>query len=198
LLLDDIIPSFDASSRHTIWVAASPSDVYEAARQADLGRPFLVRVLMALRVVPAWVGTAFRARRPPVATIPRQPVGRVRFTLIADKPGEEFVLGIMGRFWTLTGGVVETSAERLWQPPAAGLAQGIWNFHMAPSGAGTMLSTETRVRCGDPATRQRFARYWRVIRPGSGLIRRSMLREIRRRAETRACASQEGGRDKRG
>jgi hypothetical protein len=66
----------------------------------------------------------------------------------------------------------------------AGRARAGWNFMTAavPEG-GTQLSTETRVLCGDAATRRRFRWYWRVIRPGSGLIRRAMLASIRRAAE---------------
>ena len=113
-------------------------------------------------------------------------MGAAKFTLIAEAPGEEFVLGIMGRFWTPSGGLVGASAERFLQPPPAGLAQGVWNFRVRPSGPGTELSTETRVRCGDAATRRQFTRYWRVIRVGSGWIRGSMLRQIRTAAERRA------------
>jgi hypothetical protein len=39
------------------------------------------------------------------------------------------------------------------------------------------------VLADDAATRRRFRWYWRVIRPGSGLIRRAMLASIRRAAE---------------
>jgi hypothetical protein len=45
------------------------------------------------------------------------------------------------------------------------------------------LTTETRVHVADPAARRKFARYWRVIRPFSGLIRILMLRGAKRRAE---------------
>jgi hypothetical protein len=106
---------------------------------------------------------------------------------MAEAPGEEFVLAIMGRFWTPSGGLVKASADQLRSPPPAGLAQGFWNFRVEPCGTGTILSTETRVRCGDPATRRRFARYWRIIRLGSALIRGSMLRHIRVQAEHRAA-----------
>jgi hypothetical protein len=102
-------------------------------------------------------------------------------------PGEEFVLGIMGRFWTPTGGVVTASADRFRQLPPAGLVQAFWNFRVEASGSGTELSTETRVRCADAATRRQFMRYWRFIRLGSALIRGSMLRHIRATAERRAA-----------
>jgi hypothetical protein len=44
------------------------------------------------------------------------------------------------------------------------------------------VSTETRVFATSPAARRRFAAYWRVIYPGSAIIRRSWLRAIRHRA----------------
>jgi len=186
-LLDDLLPDYDARSRHTIWVAAQSASVYEAARGADLGQPLLVRSLMGLRVAPSWIAAVFWGRRPEVnPRSGRRSVGAVGFTLVGEVPGEEFVLGIMGRFWTPTGGVVAASADRFRQMPPAGLAQAVWNFRVAPSGGGTDLSTETRVRCGDAATRRQFMRYWRIIRLGSGLIRRSMLRHIRISAERHA------------
>jgi sirohydrochlorin ferrochelatase len=84
------------------------------------------------------------------------------------------------------GGLVTASAERFRELPPAGLAQAVWNFRVEPRGTGTELSTETRVRCADAVTRRQFARYWRVIRLGSGLIRGSMLRQIRTEAERAA------------
>ncbi len=175
-LLDAIVPTYDVSSRHTIWVAADPARVYQVARGADLGRPWPVRLLMGLRAIPAWLASG-----------DRRALGAVPFTPIAEAPGEEFVLGIMGRFWTPTGGLVAASADGFRHPPPAGLAQGVWNLRVRPSGTGTELSTETRVRCGDAATRRQFGRYWRIIRPASGLIRGSLLRHIRSVAERHAA-----------
>lgn len=181
-----MLPTYDVASRHLIRVAAGLDQVYAAARHADLGRPWPVRLLMGIRALPALAGTRLRGRRPVAeATIEQWRVGAAAFTLIAEAPGREFVLGIMGRFWTPTGGLVAASAERFREPPPSGLAQAVWNFRVEPHGTGTQLSTETRVRCADTATRRQFARYWRVIRPGSGLIRRSMLRQIRAEAERR-------------
>jgi hypothetical protein len=45
-----------------------------------------------------------------------------------------------------------------------------------------VLRTETRVFCTDRKARRAFARYWMVIRLGSGAIRVSLLNAIRRRA----------------
>lgn len=182
-----MVPIYDAASRHTIWIAADPVVVYDTARHADLGYPWLVRVIMGVRYAPARMANLFRGRRATATPVDGPRSGRAApFTLIAEAPGEEFVLGIMGRFWTPGGGLVVASADQLQHPPPAGLAQGFWSFRVERHGSGTELSTETRVRCGDAATRRQFRRYWRVIRLGSGLIRGSILRHIRRQAERRA------------
>ncbi len=189
-LLDDFAPTYDVLSRHSVLVAASPARVYQAARHADLGRPWLVRVLMGLRTAPSGLARAIRRPRGPAGPQGgRWSVGGSIFTLIAEVPGEEFVLGIMGRFWTPTGGLVAANAEAFRHPPPPGLAQALWSFRVESRGAGTQLSTETRVRCGDAASRRRFLRYWGLIRLGSGLIRGSMLAHIRSLAERDASGS---------
>jgi len=105
---------------------------------------------MGLRTGPARLVAAVRRRRAPGAAGASQRSARpAAITVLAEAPGEEFVLGIMGRLWTTTGGLVKASAAQLRHPPPAGLAQGFWTFRVEPCGAGTTLSTETRVRCGD-------------------------------------------------
>jgi hypothetical protein len=175
-LLDDVLPDPDVLSRHAIRIAASPAHVYAVARSFDIERPVVVRALMGIRTL-----GRHRVHR------------RAGFTLIAERPGEELVLGLMGRFWTLMPVVVPAPAERFFAPPPAGLAQAVWSFRVTPNGSGTELSTETRVRCGDPEARRRFLRYWRFIRLGSGWIRGSMLRGIRQVAERTAGLDARGG-----
>jgi hypothetical protein len=101
------------------------------------------------------LGRPTRQRRPFVES------GR----LLDDAPGEGVVLGLSGQFWKLRGG------------PGGGEA--VIDFRID----GNRLSTETRVHVADPGERLRFARYWRVIRPFSGLIRVLFLREVRKQAE---------------
>jgi hypothetical protein len=183
-LLDEILPMYDVASRHSIRIDATSGRVYQAVRTVDLGRPWVIRVLMGMRSVPARAAAMLgvggsRARERP----PRRAVQGLAFTVIAEAPDEELVLGLLGRFWTSSGGVIPAGPDRFRLPPPPGLAQAVWNFRVEPEGIGTRLSTETRVRCADPATRRHFLRYWRVVQLGSGLTRRSMLRLIRRTAE---------------
>jgi hypothetical protein len=48
-----------------------------------------------------------------------------------------------------------------------------------------LLTTETRVYAVGPQVVRGFATYWRLIYPGSALIRRMWLRAIKLRAEAR-------------
>jgi hypothetical protein len=182
-LLDDWMPTFDVSARHAVNVRASAARAYEAARTMDFGAPPLVRVLMGLRALPALAAHALGRRAQVTSSGEERGPGGLPFTLLAEAPESEFVLGLAGRFWTPSGGIVRADAAAFRSPPPRGLAHAAWNFRLEPSADGCVLTTETRVLCADAATRAHFLRYWRVVRVGSGLIRRSMLREIRRRAE---------------
>ena len=67
---------------------------------------------------------------------------------------------------------------------APGFAKATMSFLVEDTGDGTCtLQTETRVHATDGTARRRFAAYWRMIYPGSALIRRMWLRAIMRRAE---------------
>jgi len=61
------------------------------------------------------------------------------------------------------------------------------NFNVEDAGGGmSRLVTQTRVAATDAEAERAFARYWRVIYPGSALIRRMWLRAIKARAEAAA------------
>ncbi|HEY8183086.1 MAG TPA: hypothetical protein VII32_12660, partial [Thermoanaerobaculia bacterium] len=64
-----------------------------------------------------------------------------------------------------------------------GFVLAVMNFAVRPIGAGrSLVTTETRVFANSVAVRRGFAAYWRVIYPGSALIRITWLRAIERRA----------------
>ena len=78
----------------------------------------------------------------------------------------------------------ERTAENLNRLDAPGFATAAMNFAIEPDPAGgSELTTETRVYATDSGAARRFAAYWRVIYPGSALIRYRWLRAIGQRAE---------------
>jgi hypothetical protein len=187
--LDAWMPRPDVSSAHATTVAAPTDRVYAALLDTDFGRQPLVALLMALRSIPAFVLAPRASWRRLRSARPRR-TGRLRsvlgsdFALLEEAPSEELVIGLTGRFWTPSGGLVASDPMTFREAPPAGMARAAWNFHLEPLGQGqTRLSTETRVRCADAATARRFRAYWRLVAPGSGLIRWAILRQVRRRAE---------------
>lgn len=181
MLIDDQLSRWDVRSAHDRFVAAAPGAVYDAALRTDFARPPLVRALIALRGLPARIFGG--QQREPLRTDDRRTIFGLGFTVLAEDPPRELVLGLQGRFWKPTGNVEVCEPKDFHGPVPVGRARAVWNLRVEPEGAGSRLATETRVLCGDEASRRSFTRYWRVIGPFSGLIRVAVLREIAREAE---------------
>ena len=182
MLIESFAPEPDAVATHAIAIAAPPEAVYRALWTVDFGSP-LVEGLMALRSLPGLVLHPRRARHRR-RTITLQTLIDGGFGRLAEEPGREIVLGVAGRFWRPTGNILPFGRGDFVGPVPKGFARAVWNFAVRETGDGrAILSTETRVVCGDRASRLKFRAYWLVVRPFSGLIRRSMLRGVRREAE---------------
>ena len=187
--LDTWMPQPLVTSHHAMTVEAPLAHTYAALLDTDFSRHPLVVALMASRMLPAFVvspaATWRKAREARARTVGRlKTLLSADFALLEEAPPHELVLGLTGRFWTPSGGLVPTRPETFRDPVPAGLARVAWNFHLMPLDAGrTVLSTETRVACGDPATARRFTWYWRLIKPGSAAIRWAILHQVKRTAE---------------
>ena len=106
---------------------------------------------------------------------------RTGFVRLADEAPRELVLGTVVAAPPGTRGSITPEVFQKRLPP--GFALAAMNFAVHPDGAGgSFVSTETRVFANSPDARRRFAAYWRVIYPGSAIIRRMWLRAIERRA----------------
>ena len=70
-------------------------------------------------------------------------LAQLGFSILAEKPNEELLIGLAGRFWTLSGGLCATDADsfRTFAKPRS--ARAAWNFSLAPGPGGgtTILST---------------------------------------------------------
>jgi hypothetical protein len=189
MLLDEVLPEFDMRASYGTRVQAPPERVYASIRSANLNHWGLTRTLVLVRGAPGLLAAprqTWRRLGPQVGRhrIRLEDVLSGGFTLLGERPGEEVVLGTVGRFWLARGDHGPVSLERFLEGTAPGPAKAAWNFAVqAGRGRGAVLTTETRVLCADPATRQRFRIYWALIRPFSGLIRREMLAAICATAE---------------
>ena len=154
--LDAFLPAYEFSTRHEVSVAVDPARADRALREVTFKEVPLVRGLLLAR------GLGLRRAEDAVLAtmVPRA-------TILEDVPGEGMVLTLSGQFWRLRGRGPEAPATA------------VIDFRALPGS----LTTETRVHVPDPVSRRKFAQYWLVVRPFSGLIRMGVLRAAKRRAE---------------
>jgi hypothetical protein len=188
-LIDEWLPVFDVATRHEIDVHASPERTFEAIRRTDLGSSAVVRMLFLLRRLPAVLTGSRRSRASaPALTLDKFLEGG--FVQLGERRPSEIALGLVGRYWTPSGGLVRLDAAGFRAFDRPGYARAVWTFQLLPRDDGvTRVVTETRVQCLDRGSRIRFRLYWLIVRPFSGIVRRQALRAIRREAELRRTGS---------
>jgi hypothetical protein len=177
--LDEFAPVWQFSEFHTIRIAAPPPRVYEAIKRVRADEIFLFRTLTWIRrggrPLPASIlDAAGRESLLDLAT-------RTSFVWLADEPPREMVVGTVIVAPPGTRGKLTPQVFQKPLPPGFVLAT--MNFVVTPdANSGSIVSTETRVFANSPSTRRGFAVYWRLIYPGSAIIRRMWLRAVERRA----------------
>jgi hypothetical protein len=177
--LDEFAPGWQFRERHSISIAAPPARVFEAIRQV---RADEIRLFRAL----TWIRRAGRPLPPGILNAGRQEslidvALQGGFVLLADDAPRELVIGTVVMAPPGAHGTLSPQVFRQDLPP--GFALAAMNFAVTADGPDrSVVSTETRVFANSPSARRRFAAYWRVIYPGSAIIRREWLRAIERRA----------------
>ena len=166
MLLSEALPEYDFRERHQRRVDAKPEAVFAAIRSVTLAETPIARTLMRLR------GLRAGSARPLVEEMDNE-----GFVQLTEEPLRELVYTAIGQPWRPLGGKRAVADDfRAFAEP--GYAKMGFNFRLEDG----VLSTETRVLLTDERSRKAFRRYWLVIRPFSGLIRREWLRAIARRA----------------
>lgn len=181
MLAADILPEPDFTEVHARFVRSNVARTLAAARDVPVGEIRSLRPLWAARTLPAMLlgSRSFSVDRDRSVWDTARSAG---FEVLVDRP-DGFVLGHIGQHWRPRGG------ER----PAFDGLEGFSAFDRPrfcrvavsveahPEEDGVRLTTETRVAATDDDARRRFGRYWMLIRPFSGVIRRGWLRAASRR-----------------
>ena len=177
--LDEFMPVWQFSERHAIRVGAPPALVFAAIKQVRANEISFFKTLTWIRrggrrTSESILNAGDGAPLLEVAT-------RTGFMYLADQAPRELVVGTVLIAPPQADCAVTPQTFRTSLPPGYALAA--MNFLVTPDGLnGSLVSTETRVFANSPGARRRFARYWRIIYPGSALIRRMWLRAVERRA----------------
>jgi hypothetical protein len=186
-LLDQALPVYDFNEVHSTAVQASAQRCFAAIKELRASELSpLVHLLFAARALPARL--TGKIKRPARLSRPVLELAlNGGFVLLAEEADRELVLGTIGQFWKLSGsaGPKLADAREFLAFNQGEYAKAVMNFFVDESlGNGRVrVRTETRIHVPDPAARRKFAAYWRIIYPGSALIRRLWLAAIKRRAE---------------
>jgi hypothetical protein len=183
-VLDRFLPDYRQREVHDIRLAVPPALAWRALEEVSPADLPLSRALLGIRALPALL----RGRARPRASGPvLAAFRRDGWQTVAEEPGRLLVAGVIARFWRpIPRPVNLRAADEFTAFRQPGFARAVISFEVLPDGGGSRLVTETRVRGTDARARRLFALYWLVIRPGSGLIRRSILRAARRRCRAAA------------
>lgn len=176
--LDRVMPEYQFSERHATRAHARPEQLIKAVRESTFSDMTSLGTLLRIRaavVRDPGVGDALRERR-----------------VLEAFASSGYLLDAGAREVVMFGAVnareqrradVRTAQEFVDYHAPGGIKMA-FDFRAEDEGGGwSTISTETRVVATDPATRRGMGRYWRLIVPGSGLLRRQWLDGIRRRAE---------------
>jgi hypothetical protein len=175
------MPEYNFHERHEAIIQAPPERVRASLDQisfADLG---VMKTLGRIRNAAMGVRSPAGGSLAPTPIVQMVKGPRSGFFQLDDTP-REFIFGLAGQPWNNKGVRLKAEEFRGWVPP--GNVKIAANFLIEDAGNGrSRVITETRVFAVDELARRKMAKYWALIYPGSGLVRRAMLDAARHRAE---------------
>ncbi len=180
--LDDFLPEYQFAEYHEGWARAPRERVVEAVRQVSFADMPAAVFLMRLRALAGGELEAPLLDRRPILDLMSRP-GSGFLPLDVEDPAE-VVYGMVGRPWTHEPPPPVTTPGQFLAFHHPGHIKVAFNIRVVDEGEGLFrVSTETRTLGNDPEARRLFGRYWRLIYPGSSIIRRVWLDAIIARAE---------------
>ncbi len=179
MLIDELLPAYDVSDSVATTVEADRQTTWEALLGVDLievGRlKPLIGALGAARMLPELAVHLLHGERPPQAPDRMTLVDTTEaladeggWVLLAERPGEEIALGLVGRFWrpVIEYATVEPEEFDAFDEP--GWAKTVYSLSARALGpASTLLEGTMRTATTDEHARRWFRRYW-TFGVGSG------------------------------
>ncbi len=188
MLIDDVMPVYDARRVERRVVEGPIDAVYAATLHADLldtwRQSRALQLLFGLRSLGERAVAVVRRRPheepPPPASLRLDDLPtHGEWVRLAEDAPREFVFGVAGRFW---------AGETVWDQIDAAQFAGYDHpqrariaacFRFTPHGpSATMVEYECRTQATDAPSRRAFLRYWRPLSPFIGFVLRAQLRTI--------------------
>ncbi|HTJ24801.1 MAG TPA: hypothetical protein VMA36_01430 [Candidatus Limnocylindria bacterium] len=187
-LIDEFMAEYDVQDVTCAVVDVGPERIYKSLRGYDLATDPVAGALFGLRTVLDRVADALRRRtwiteQQPHLTIEDVVALGTGFVLLGERPGREFAVGSVGRFWQPRIVFAKVAPPDFTTFAQRGYAKLAWSARVLPYGRSqAIVLIDVRVKAFDRAALTRFARYWTFIGPLSRLIRRRAI------ARATACA----------
>lgn len=203
MLIDAILPEFDATIIEHLVIDARPDVVFEAAREMDFLQVHspMLDALTLVRDLPATIRRR-REDRPTPTTPPSIRLADLfdgsadpetvdgwfapgdGWLALGEVPGKELVFGAIGKVWQPDIDWKPVSKEAFTdfaEPDYAKLAVA---FSIRAYGSRrTLMSYEARTVGTDAAARRKFLRYWWLVRRFVHFVMRAALTTVKEQAE---------------
>jgi hypothetical protein len=172
--LDSFLPGCFVREVHHFAVKASPAEAFAAFCDFDMARISWIRTLFRLRTFLDRGSPGF-----PTLTL-RDAYKNGGFHLLQEIPGEELVVGAIGKIWKPKLAFEEVEPEQFNAFNRKGFAKVAWSLKCEPLlfGNGTLGTFEVRVGATDSFSAAKMRGYYSTIRPFSRGIRRSTIRHL--------------------
>jgi hypothetical protein len=188
--IDDFMPEYQFYEYHEVAVNAPVEEVASAIKKVTFADIPVAIWLMRIRAMASGQlkGPSSSGAKPvpemlskPILELLSQPGSA--FLTLDDSDPNEYVGGMVGKPWSSEIPTHVSSPDEFRTFRLPGNIKVAFNMHVVDIGNGTSrLTTETRIIGIDESARKTFTRYWRVIYPGSAIIRRVWLDAIAKRA----------------
>ncbi len=178
-VLDDAMPEYQFYEKHSARIHARPDQVLQAVRESTFGDMKCMATLLRIRA------SALHIRDTGASLQNRRVLDTFAASGYITGGNEHEVVMFGGANARAKRGLGVRTLQEFTDYRVPGAVKMAYNFTVEDAGGGwTTLSTETRVLTTDDLTRRGMGRYWRLIVPGSGLLRRQWLDAIKKRAES--------------
>lgn len=176
-LIDKYLPQYTFGEYHEMVVNCPIQNVYNVARDFDLSKSRLIKLLFRLRGLPTKRSTL------------QDFIDDIGFTWLEENPPYENITG----FWMRPRIEKIPSYEDFLNDSIFSWVKVVWIFLFEQIEENkTKVSTETRILCVKPITKLTFGLYWTMVRPFSGLTRKEMLQIIKNDSEVLKLNSLQG------
>ena len=170
MLIDDFMPNFEFGDLQSTNANATQDAVFRAVKTFDMAESTTIRWLFKMRGIPT-----------NNLTLPD--LERVNFKVLGEKPNKELLIGLVGEFKTLAGGLLNLTPEQFRDFNDAGFVKAVWNFAVSDANGKTGVTSEIRIHGTDAASVAKVKNFWGMLKPPTAMISKEILKLIKKQAE---------------